>query len=144
MERLPEGPLWARAQRPVHGLRRGAWYRVARASATSVVLQVNRATVRVPRSAVDILTTPPHRWSIVPRPPAAVRCPPDWGDRYAICPACRTRAQIKGHPLSLRCPRCGGGFPIAWGEVAPRAAAGALPSLGTVRPIADSSGGTAL
>ena len=53
----------------------------------------------------------------VPRPRDAVRVPDDWGDHYALCPACRNRTVIKGHSATLRCPRCAGLFQIAWDEV---------------------------
>jgi hypothetical protein len=98
------------------GLRRGAWYRVIALTPREVVLDVNRRARIVPRDGVQIAVTPPRRWSIVPRPPDAVRVPPQWGDWYALCPSCRNRASVKGHPNTLRCPRCAGVFQIEWDD----------------------------
>ena len=89
-----------------------------KATQDDVVLDVNRASVRVPRALLQVVTSPPRRWSVVPRPSDAVKFPLEWGDRYAACPACRNRAQIKGRPLSMRCPRCDGVFHVAWDELA--------------------------
>jgi hypothetical protein len=83
----------------------------------TIVVDVNHAARIVPREGVDLIDTPPQHWSVVPRPRDAVRVPKDWGDRYALCPACRNRTVIKGHPATLRCPRCDGVFPITWDEV---------------------------
>jgi hypothetical protein len=109
---------WARPRADVNrGLRRGAWYRVIALTPGEVIVDVNRNVRIVPREGVEIVTTPPQRWSIVWRPPDAVRVPDDWGDRYALCPACRNRTPIKGHSATLRCPRCAGLFQIAWDEL---------------------------
>jgi hypothetical protein len=111
-------PVWARAQGDTRGLRRGAWYRVTAVSEDAVLLDVNRAVVSVPASQLDTVTgRPPHRWSVVPRPHDAPRLPLAWGERYAVCPACRTRAAIRGHPFSMRCPRCAETFPLGWDEL---------------------------
>ena len=108
---------WARPRADVNrGLRRGAWYRVIAFTPGEVIVDVNRVARIVPREGVEIVTTPPQRWSIVPRPSDAVRVPLDWGDWYALCPTCRNRTPIKGHSATLRCPRCAGLFQIAWEE----------------------------
>jgi hypothetical protein len=109
---------WARPRAGVNrGLRRGAWYRVITLMPHEVIVDVNHSPRSVPREAVDIMVTPPQQWSIVQRPRDAVRVPDDWGDHYALCPACRNRTVIKGHPATLRCPRCAGAFQIAWDEL---------------------------
>jgi DNA-directed RNA polymerase subunit RPC12/RpoP len=109
---------WARPRADVNrGLRRGAWYRVVALTPHEVILDVNHTARAVPRDGVEIVATPPQHWSVVPRPRDAVRVPDDWGDRYALCPACRNRTVIKGRTSGLRCPRCSGVFQIAWGEV---------------------------
>jgi hypothetical protein len=109
---------WARPRADVNrGLRRGAWYRVINVTPHAVILDVNHNTRTVPREGVDIVDRPPQHWSIVPRPRDAVHLPANWGDRYALCPACRNRTAIKGHAAMLRCPRCAGLFQIAWDEV---------------------------
>lgn len=110
-------PQWARPRADVNrGLRRGAWYRVIALTPGEVVLDVNHRPCIVPRDGVQIAGTPPRRWSIVPRPPDAVRVPPQWGDWYALCPSCRNRASVKGQLNTLRCARCEGVFQIAWDE----------------------------
>ncbi|HEV8263842.1 MAG TPA: hypothetical protein VGQ06_02750 [Gemmatimonadales bacterium] len=111
---------WARPRADVNrGLRRGAWYRVITLTPQMIILDVNHNVRAVPREGVDLVATPPQQWSIVPRPRDAVRVPDDWGDRYALCPACRNRTVLKGHPGTLRCPRCAGLFHIGWNEVEP-------------------------
>jgi len=87
---------------------------------SEVVLDVNRSARIVPREGVEIVAKPPQRWSVVPRPSDAVRLPVDWGDWYALCPACRNRTPIKGHFDTLRCPRCAGLFHIDWEETEQR------------------------
>lgn len=120
-ENVPARAQWARPHPDVNrGLRRGAWYRVIGVTPDEVVLDVNRTPRPVPRAVVEIVATPPQRWSVVPRPPDAVRVPDGWGDRYAICPACRNRSVIKGHPTGMRCPRCAGTFQVAWDGLAKR------------------------
>jgi hypothetical protein len=99
------------------------------------MLDVNRTPVTVPRRLLETVTVPPRRWSVVPRPRDAVRLPKDWGDRYLTCPGCRNRAPTRGHPLALRCSRCGGVYSVGWDEFdlmahAAPAATGHLP----VRP----------
>lgn len=114
----PDQPMWARAQGGVNlGVRRGAWYRVIELTPDEVVLEVNRTQRRVPRAVVELDNATPRRWTVVPRPRDAVRVPDDWGDRYAICPACRSRTALKGHPHDFKCPRCSGAFQVNWDEV---------------------------
>jgi tRNA(Ile2) C34 agmatinyltransferase TiaS len=45
-----------------------------------------------------------------------MRFPAGWGDRYAVCPACRGRAPLAGQHTNMRCTRCNGLFDIAWNE----------------------------
>ena len=99
------------------GLRRGAWYRVIALTPGEVVLDVNHHACIVPREGVQVVATPPRRWSIVARPTDAVRVPPQWGDWYALCPSCRNRASVKGRLDTLRCARCAGVFQIGWDEI---------------------------
>jgi len=110
---------WARPRDDVNrGLRRGAWYRVIALTPREVVVDVNHSARTVPREGVEIVATPPQRWSVVSRPSDAVHLPVDWGDWYALCPTCRNRTPIKGHLATLRCPRCAGLFQIGWEETA--------------------------
>lgn len=111
---------WARLNTDLScGLRRGAWYRVVRLTPDEAVLQVpRREQVRVPRRAVETLSNRPRQWTVVPRPREADAepTPAGWHARYAVCPACRTRAAITGYVVEMRCPSCAGLFSIAWEE----------------------------
>jgi hypothetical protein len=97
-------------------LRRGAWYRILKLSPTEAVLDVRGKPVQVPRGEVEISPTQATRWSVVPAPRNSPRFPASWGTRYAVCPSCRERAQLAGHPASMRCHRCNGLFEVAWNE----------------------------
>jgi hypothetical protein len=109
--------LWARPRTEgPYPLRRGAWYRVTTFAKTAAVLDVNRVSVIVPRSAVELVGTLPRRWTVVPRPAKVTGPAENWGDRYAVCPRCRTRAPLAGVPPTMRCARCNGLFPVAWDE----------------------------
>ena len=108
---------WARLHVDVNcHLRRGAWYRVLRLLVRDVVLDVPGKPLTVPRSYLSLSLTPPSRWSVVSRPAAAPRLPSGWEVGYVVCPSCRERAPLNGHPLSMRCRRCNGLFDVAWGE----------------------------
>jgi hypothetical protein len=113
---LPD-PQWARLQVDVNcRLRRGAWYRVADLTVGEARLDVNREQVPVARAALKIVSKPPHYWSIVSRPRDAKGIAASWGDRYAVCPSCRNRAQLRGAPGSMHCPRCSSTFRVGWEE----------------------------
>lgn len=110
-------PQWARLQVELNcRLRRGAWYRVADLSPEEALLDVNRRQVPVPRASLKFVSAPPQYWTIVVRPHGARSLPALWGDKYAVCPGCRNRAQLKGAPQSMRCPRCERTFRVAWEE----------------------------
>ena len=97
-------------------LRRGAWYRVARLAPLVAVLDVNRKPLPVPHYLLQVVSRPPTRWSVVPRPERARQLPRDWGPQYAVCPSCRERAALRGRPRHLTCHRCRGEFEVAWEE----------------------------
>ncbi len=106
---------WARLK--VEGpypLRRGAWYRVTEFFPDEVVLDVNRKPVTLPLSLLDVRGRLPHHWTIVPRPTNAVRVPESWGERYGVCPRCRSRAPLRGSPQAMPCPRCHEVFAVGW------------------------------
>jgi hypothetical protein len=108
---------WARVQGNVnHRLRRGAWYRIATLTEHQALLEVNRQRVAVPRAALHIAFAPPQYWSVVTRPADVKNLAAHWGERYAVCPGCRNRAQLKQMPQTLRCPRCEQVYRVAWGE----------------------------
>ncbi len=111
------GMQWARLQANLNiRLRRGAWYRIRQAGPLQVVLEVRGQTVQVPAAFLQIIETPPRRWTVVARPDDAVRLPSSWGDRYAVCPSCRERQPIDGRPGAMRCNRCRESFDIDWRE----------------------------
>jgi len=65
---MSQNEHWARTRvRTCRDLRRGAWYRVARATPAEGVLEVNRRLVTVPRTFLQILPFRPQLWSVVPR-----------------------------------------------------------------------------
>ena len=108
---------WARLRVDVNcGLRRGAWYPVVRFVKDRAVLDVTDDRVPVARGLLQTTFTQPLQWSIVPLPDDAVNVPPEWGGRYLVCPACRARAPLSGHPMDVPCPHCGGVFRVAWDE----------------------------
>jgi len=107
------GQLWAHLQADTSlQLRRGAWYRVSRLGARDAVLDVHQTAMTVPRSLLQISSTRPSRWSVIGKPQLA-GVAREWGD-YAVCPNCRNRATLTGHPANIRCPRCNGLFEVDW------------------------------
>jgi len=70
----------------------------------------------VPRTSLKIVTAPPHYWTIVARPHDARSLPAQWGDKYAVCPGCRNRMELKGAPHAMRCARCDRTYRVAWEE----------------------------
>ena len=112
---MPHAEQWARTRvRTSRQVRRGAWYRVIRATALEGVLEVNRRPVTVPRTFLQILPFRPTVWSVVTRLPNAQHPPASWGSTYGVCPSCSARAPLGQHPDRLVCPRCNGLFPVAW------------------------------
>jgi len=110
-------PQWARVRVDANcGLRRGAWYRVATLTEHQALLEVNRQRVAVPRAVLQIALAPPQHWSVVTRPADVKSLAAHWGERYAVCPGCRNRAQLKQTPQTLRCPRCEHVYRVAWGD----------------------------
>ena len=112
---MPHAEQWARTRvRTSRQVRRGAWYRVIRATALEGVLEVNRRPVTVPRTFLQILPFRPTMWSVVTRLPNAQHPPASWGSTYGVCPSCSARAPLGQHALRVVCPRCNGLFPVAW------------------------------
>jgi hypothetical protein len=104
---------WARVVGDVNvRVRRGAWYEVIRLTPDAALLDVNRQTLTVPRSAVQVHTVRPRQWSVVPRPYDAVDLPLGWGSRYGVCPRCSQRASLKDQQGAMSCPGCGEMFSI--------------------------------
>ena len=96
-------------------LRRGAWYRVTKLGPLKAVLDVVGEPVDIPRPFLEIMSTPPRRWSVVPRPKNSARFP--GVSPYAVCPNCRARAPLDEQPPAMRCKRCNEVFEVAWGEL---------------------------
>jgi hypothetical protein len=110
-------PRWARLKAPgPYPLRRGAWYPVRNALRDEAVLDVNGKPVSVPQSVIELIDSPPRRWTVVASPANAVLIPANWGTHYVVCPSCRHRAPLQGTPATMRCPRCNEVFGIAWDE----------------------------
>jgi len=110
---------WARLQADVNcALRRGAWYRVTQLAGLEAIVDVNRQPQSVPSYLLQIVSTPPRHWTIVPRPSGAARRAASLGARYVVCPSCRERTPLpmRGQPRELGCARCRGVFEIAWNE----------------------------
>jgi hypothetical protein len=79
---------WARLRPAEAGhLRRGAWYLVVRLTPLEAVL--------------EILSTPPTRWTIVPRPAHASRLPSTWGPRYGATGRVGRRTRAADLPVGL-------------------------------------------
>jgi hypothetical protein len=111
------GAYWARLRVDAsYSIRRGAWYRVTQFAKENLVLEVPGTPVTVPRTAVDLVGTPPGRWTVVRRPPGPTALPEAWGQHYGVCPGCHHRAPLLTVPQMLRCPRCSHAFPVAWDE----------------------------
>jgi len=114
---MPPAFQWARLKADVKcALRKGAWYRILKLTSTEVVLDVRGKPLSVARGQVQLSSEPALRWSVVPSPKHTARFPATWGASYAVCPNCRDRAKLEGHPASMRCQRCNGSFEIAWNE----------------------------
>ncbi len=110
-------PQWARLKDDVESpLRRGAWYRVVKLTATDAMVDVRGKPVPVARAHLQVSPAPGKQWTVVPVPKIAPRFPPSWGTKYAVCPNCRDRARLQGQPASMRCLRCNGLFDVAWNE----------------------------
>jgi hypothetical protein len=111
---------WARLQADIDvNLRRGAWYRLLKLDGFDAVVDVNRRPVPVVRAFLQISTSPPRRWTVVPTPRtarAARALPADMASHYAVCPSCRDRVALPGRPARMLCHRCRVEFAVAWDE----------------------------
>lgn len=108
---------WARLNADMNlRLRRGAWYRVLELHPLEAVLDVRGGRVTVPRPFLEIVGTPPRRWTVVAELRDASQVPPAWGGRYAVCPSCWARQPLERRSSDMRCDRCGGLFEIGWKE----------------------------
>jgi len=107
---------WARLQVNMNvRMRRGAWYKLRDLGPLEAAVEVNQRVCQVPAAFLQIIESPPRRWTVVPRPPNAVRMPDAWKS-YAVCPSCRERAPLQRRPAAMQCPRCRGVFEVGWDE----------------------------
>ncbi len=109
--------LWARLCEDIDcGLRRGAWYRTVSVSPLEALLLVHGKERSFSRDTLEIIDSPPYRWTVVRGASNAGLIPMRWGRGYVVCPGCRMRQLPMGRPRVLRCERCNGLFEIAWDE----------------------------
>lgn len=103
---------WARLRVELEcQLRRGAWYPVKRLW-PQVILDVGGEPVNADRQSLDITSTAPDRWCVVPRPNPVL----PGVSEYAVCPKCRDRVPLAERFAMMRCQRCGELFEVAWDE----------------------------
>jgi hypothetical protein len=113
---------WGRLKRADgHGLRRGAWYPVLDESQQDVVtLDVNRQSVAVDRSIIELTSDKPHKWSVVRWSPredeAKLAAQANLGPTYGVCPNCRGRANLNATDTQRKCQVCELLFEIDWGS----------------------------
>ena len=95
-------------------LRRGAWYEVRRLRPPEAVVDVIGERVSVPRSALEISSARPRRWSVVSRPKNPARFP--GVTEYAVCTNCSERVPLRERPARMQCRRCRAMADVAWDE----------------------------
>lgn len=105
---------WARLRDDVRGLlRRGAWYSILSPDGKqAAVITIGDITVSIPLSCLEITTTRPDRWTVVPRPSDAYMLPDSWGPTYAVCPNCADRRPLGRPGRKMRCSHCKETFEI--------------------------------
>ena len=108
--------VWARLQADVNcNLRRGAWYRLIKAQGLAAVVDVKGTPVAVVRAFLQMSTSPPRKWTVVPRPRNVPRSL-DIGEHYGVCPNCRARAPLPKRAKTHECVKCRQEFEINWPE----------------------------
>lgn len=112
---------WARsANRAADTLRRGAWYPILETTedGKAVVVEVDRHPVRVSRVDVEVRDSAPTTWCVVSR--TGVMRPTYGGQtplpEYAVCPHCRERQELNGHPEHMTCQRCKAESPVDYSD----------------------------
>ncbi len=109
---------WARLQSSAPcGLRLGAWYPVTGLTAREAQVQVRGRVLMVPRSLLELRTTPPLEWTVAPGGTDTARGLVGARDDYLVCPNCRHRDALPDARVPrMRCSRCNEVFSIAWDE----------------------------
>ncbi|HKW41253.1 MAG TPA: hypothetical protein VJN39_08390 [Gemmatimonadales bacterium] len=106
---------WARLRADLDcPLRRGAWYGVRRLRPPEAVVDVMGEQVPVPRSALEISSARPLRWSVVSRPKNPARFP--GVTEYAVCPNCSARVPLTERLARMECRRCEMIADVAWDD----------------------------
>ncbi len=106
---------WARLKTDLHlGLRRGAWYRVIRATGGQVILDVDHQPVTVLCEYLEFVSVRPDRWTIVERPSDVAGAAAAWGQSYGVCLHCTHREPLVHPVVEAGCSRCRGTFLIDW------------------------------
>lgn len=106
---------WVRLSKDVDcGLRRGGWYLASSVGQSEVVLHLHGRPHSYPRGLFEVSTAGPTRWTIVSQAGNSARIPDRWSKGYAVCPACRWRQLLLGHPSKMRCEGCDEEFEIDW------------------------------
>ena len=110
--------LWVRLSEDVDcGLRRGGWYAAISVGHSDVVLEVRGRKQSFHRHLFEISPTGPTRWTIVANAGNSARIPSQWSRGYAVCPSCRWRQLLLGHPATMRCEGCYEEFQVDWDEL---------------------------
>ncbi len=115
--------VWPTAKRTLRRiLRRGAWYPVVQEESDRVELDIAGRVTAVPKRVLELRPSRPvpKLFTVVHRPADESRSASggrvDLGDPYAVCPQCRTRSPIFGHPDQITCRECGTHSDIGWWE----------------------------
>ena len=110
--------LWARLSQDVDcGLRRGGWYPAVSVGRTEVVLRVRGKHQAFRRFLLEVSPIGPTRWTIVTNAGNSDQIPAQWSRGYAVCPSCRWRQLLLGHPSTMRCEGCYEEFEVDWDEI---------------------------
>src|SRR5438034_2553495 len=108
--------VWARLQADLNcNLRRGAWYRLIKADGLAALVDVRGKPVPVVRAFLQMSSTPPRKWTVVPRPRNVPRSV-EMGDRYLVCRPRRENKPLRGKPSKVLCGRCTVEFAVDWDE----------------------------
>ena len=106
---------WVRLSEDVDcGLRRGGWYLATSVGQSEVVLQLHGKQRFFPREYFEVSTAGPTRWTIVTRAGNSAHIPTQWSKGYGVCPSCRWRQLIFGHPTTMLCEGCYEEFELDW------------------------------
>ena len=74
---------------------------------------MNKRAVRALRALFEVRDRPLPRWTVVT---SKVGKKTPMTERYAVCPSCNERANLKGKPKRMTCPHCRSEFDIGWDE----------------------------